>query len=103
MKRNEMLHKISEETGLAPEQVEQVYLSLVHTMSDTLSHGEEIVLIPELGIFAPRLWNNPGRNENSQRTRLEARYKIRFRPGKEMEKMLRLPQEDGYGAENGAE
>lgn len=98
MKRNEMLHKISEETGVTPEQVEQVYLSLVHTMSDALSHGEEVVLIPEWGIFIPHLWNNPGRNENSQRTRLDARYKVRFRPGREMEQMLKLPQEDIHDA-----
>lgn len=93
MKQEEMFHKISEETDVEMEQIEKVYHSMVRIISDTLSSGEEVVLIPEWGIFMPKLWDNPGRNENSQRTRQAAHYKVRFRPGKEMEKQLKLPQD----------
>lgn len=87
-----MFRKISQETALEQEQVEKVYRSMVQIISDTLSAGEEVVLIPEWGIFIPKLWDNPGRNDNSQRTRQAAHYKVRFRPGKEMEKQLKIPQ-----------
>lgn len=92
MERNEMFQKILEETGMELEQIEKVYFSMVHVMSDTLSRGEDVVLNPEWGLFAPKLWDNPGLNENSPRTRQAVRYKIRFRPGKEVEKQLKLPQ-----------
>lgn len=97
MKQEEMFHKISEETDVEIEQIKKVYGSMVRIISDTLSNGEEVVLIPEWGIFMPKLWDNPGRNENSQRTRQAAHYKVRFRPGKEMEKQLKLPQDHENG------
>ena len=99
MKQEEMFRKITQETAVEQELVEKVYRSMVQIISETLSAGEEVVLIPEWGIFIPKLWDNPGRNENSQRTRQATHYKVRFRPGKEMEKQLKLPQgnhdEDG--------
>lgn len=98
MKQEEMFHKISEETDVDVEQIKKVYGSMVRIISDTLSNGEEVVLIPEWGIFIPKLWDNPGRNENSQRTRQEAHYKVRFRPGKEMEKQLKLPRDRDNGS-----
>lgn len=98
MKQEEMFHKISEETDVEIEQIKKVYGSMVRIISDTLSNGEEVVLIPEWGIFIPKLWDNPGRNENSQRTRQEAHYKVRFRPGKEMEKQLKLPRDRDNGS-----
>lgn len=95
MKQEELFRKISEETRMGQEQVERVYYSMVHAMSDALSAGEEVALTPEWGIFIPKLWDNPGLNENSPRTRKEAHYKIRFRPGKEMEKKLKAPGASG--------
>lgn len=97
MEKNELFHKVSKETELDLAQIEKVYYSMVHLMSDALGEGEEVALVPEWGIFVPKLWDNPGRNENSPRTRRGACYKIRFRPGKEMEKQLKLPQ--GYNDE----
>lgn len=92
MKQEELFRKISEETDIGQEQVEQVYDSMVHIITDVLAGGEEVALNPEWGIFIPKLWDNPGMNEGSPRTRQQPRYKIRFRPGKEMEKKLRLPE-----------
>lgn len=94
MERKEMFQKILEETGVELEQIEKVYFSMVHVMSDTLSRGEDVALNPEWGLFAPKLWDNPGMNENSPRTRKAVQYKVRFRPGKEMEKLLKQPQQE---------
>lgn len=94
MERKEMFQRIMEETGVELEQIEKVYFSMVHVMSDTLGRGEDVVLNPEWGLFMPKLWDNPGMNENSPRTRKAVQYKIRFRPGKEMEKLLKQPQQD---------
>lgn len=95
MRQEELFRKISAETRMGQEQVERVYYSLVHAVSEALSEGEEVVLTPEWGAFIPKLWDNPGLNGDSPRTRKEARYKIRFRPGKEMEKKLRMPKGSG--------
>lgn len=94
MKQEELFRKISEETDIKQLQVEQVYSSMVHLITDALAEGEEVVLIPEWGIFIPKLWDNPGMNENSPRTRQAVHYKIRFRPGKEMENKLRINQDN---------
>lgn len=93
MKQEELFQRISEETNIEREKVEQVYSSMVHLITDTLAEGEEVVLIPEWGIFIPKLWDNPGLNENSPRTKHPVHYKIRFRPGKELEKKLKFLQD----------
>lgn len=98
MERKEMFQKILEETGVELEQIEKVYFSMVHVMSDTLGRGEDVVLTPEWGLFAPKLWDNLGLNENSPRTRKAAQYKVRFRPGKEMEKQLKQPELESHAA-----
>lgn len=92
MERKELFQKIMEETDVNLEQIEKVYLSMAHVISDTLGKGEEVTLNPELGLFAPKLWDNPGMNENSPRTRKDVRYKVRFRPGREMERCLKVTQ-----------
>lgn len=89
MQREELFRKIIEDTGLGQEQIEQIYFSMVSIITDALSRGEEVNLKPEWGSLIPKLWDNPALNENSQKTRKMARYKIRFRPGKEMERNLR--------------
>lgn len=93
MERKDILHEISEKTGVGQEQVEKTYYSMVSIISDALSRGEEVNLNPEWGSFIPKLWDNPALNENSPRTRKAARYKVRFRPGKEMEKGLKISQD----------
>lgn len=88
MKRDEMFQKISDDTGIELEQIEKVYLSMVKAMSETLCRGEEVVLLPEWGVYIPKEWDNTGLEENSPKTRKPAHYKIRFRPGNKLQKKL---------------
>lgn len=103
MIRKDLLSNISEKTGIAQEQVEIIYYSMVHTITESLSQGEEVNLKPEWGSFIPKMWDNPALNENSQRTRKLARYKIRFRVGKELENTLRISSESHSGTVSGLE
>lgn len=96
MNREAMLCQISEETGFELNQIEAMYLSMVHVISDALSSGEEVNLSKEWGSFIPKMWDNPALSDNSPRTRRTACYKVRFRPGKALEKQLVIPQ-DGDG------
>ena len=93
MERNEMFQKISKDTGMDLEQVERVYHSMIQVMSETLCRGEEIVLLPEWGVYIPKEWDNTGLDENSPKTRKPAHYKIRFRPGNKLQKKLVISPE----------
>lgn len=93
MERRELLHEISVKTGVSEDQVELTYDSMVSIIVDVLSRGKEVNLSPEWGNFVPKRWDNPALNENSPRTRKTACYKIRFRPGKELERGLKIPQD----------
>lgn len=88
MERNEMFQKISKDTGMETEQIEKVYHSMVKAMTETLCQGEEVVLLPEWGVYIPKEWDNTGLDENSPKTRKPAHYKIRFRPGNKLQKKL---------------
>lgn len=88
MEQGIMFQKISKDTGLELEQIEKVYYSMIRAMSESLSQGEEVVLLPEWGVFIPKEWDNIGLDENSPRTRKSAHYKIRFRPGNKLQKKL---------------
>lgn len=94
MERQELLQVVSKTTEYDLHQIEEIYNSLVGVMTETLSRGEKIVLSPELGIFIPKEWDNTSLQENSPRTRKAARYKIRFREGKELQKKL-IRSKDG--------
>lgn len=93
MERKEIVCEISRRTGVCQEQVEKTYYSMISIMADALSRGEEVNLNPEWGSFIPKLWDNQALNANSPRTRKVARYKIRFRPGNEIEKRLKILQD----------
>lgn len=90
MKRDEMFQKISNDTGIELNQIEKVYDSMIKTMSETLCQGEEVVLLPEWGVYIPKEWDNTGLDENSPKTRKPAHYKIRFRPGSKLQKKLEI-------------
>lgn len=90
MERNEMLQKISKDTGMNLEQIEKIYQSMAQVISDTLCQGEEVALMPELGLLIPKPWDNTGLDENSPRTRRPAHYKIRFRTGSKLQKALTI-------------
>lgn len=90
MKQEELLNKITEETKLERGTVEQMFLSMAGIISETLSRGEDVVLLPDLGTFISKLNDNPALGEHSPRTKKDTQYKIRFRPGKELEKRLKL-------------
>lgn len=90
MERNEMLKKISKDTGMELEQVEKIYLSMAQRISEALCKGEEVALMPELGLLIPKAWDNNGLDENSPRTRRPAHYKIRFRTGSKLQKDLMI-------------
>ncbi len=96
MKQNEMFQKISEDTGMELGQIEKVYRSMIKTMSETLCQGEEVVLLPEWGVYIPKEWDNTGLDENSPKTKRPAHYKIRFRPGSKLQKKLVIaPEKNG--------
>lgn len=88
MERNEMFQKISKDTGMDLEQIEKVYCSMIKAMTESLCHGEEVVLLPEWGVYIPKEWDNTGLDENSPKTRKPAHYKVRFRPGNKLQKKL---------------
>ena len=88
MERDEMFQKISKDTGMELEQIEKVYHSMIQTMSETLCKGEEVVLLPEWGVYIPKIWDNIGLDENSPKTRKSAHYKVRFRPSGKLQKKL---------------
>lgn len=88
MEQNEMFQKVSKDTGMELEQIEKVYHSMVKAMTETLGRGEEIVLLPEWGVYIPKEWDNTGLDENSPKTRKPAQYKVRFRPGSKLQKKL---------------
>lgn len=90
MERNEMLLKISKDTGMDLEQIEKIYQSMAQTISDALCQGEEVALMPELGLLIPKPWDNTGLDDNSPRTRRPAHYKIRFRTGSKLQKALTI-------------
>lgn len=93
MEQNEMFQKVSKDTGMELEQIEKVYHSMVKAMTETLGRGEEIVLLPEWGVYIPKAWDNTGLDENSPKTRKPAHYKIRFRPGNKLQKKLVIAPE----------
>lgn len=91
MEREELLQRVSDTSGVAVEDVERVYESMAECIIDALSEGDSVMLMPELGSFLSKLNDNTARNENSPRTPRNAVYKVRFRPGKTMEKRLTVP------------
>lgn len=100
MDREELLKKVSDTSGISMNDVKRVYDSMTVCIIDALSAGDNVMLMPELGAFQPKLNDNTARNENSPRTPRKAVYKVRFRPGKIMEKRLmidplHLEQENG--------
>lgn len=94
MECNEMLKKISKDTGMELEQVEKIYQSMAQAISETLCKGEEVALMPELGLLIPKAWDNTGLDDNSPRTRRPPHYKVRFRTGSKLQKALMISPEE---------
>lgn len=90
MKREEFLKQVSDTSGVPEREVTQVYEAMTACIIRSLSEGDDVVLLPELGSFVPKLNDNTARNEHSPRTPRDAVYKIRFRPGKAMEQKLKV-------------
>lgn len=86
MNCDELLKKVSDTSGIPLEDVKCVYENMAACILETLSEGENVVLMPELGAFITKLNDNMSRNENSPRTPRNAVYKVRFRPAKKLEK-----------------
>lgn len=90
MEREEFLKNVADTSGLSEQQVKHVYEAMAACIIKSLSEGDNVILLPELGSFLPKLNDNTARNENSPRTPRDAAYKIRFRPGKAMESKLKV-------------
>lgn len=89
MEREEFLKQVADVSGMSEQEVTHVYEAMTSCIIRSLSEGDNVILLPELGSFVPKLNDNTARNENSPRTPREAAYKIRFRPGKVMEQKLK--------------
>lgn len=88
MNCDELLKRVSDNTGIPLDEVRSVYESMAACILETLSEGENVILTPELGSFLTRLNDNTSRNENSPRMPRNPVYKVRFRPAKKLGKKM---------------
>ncbi|MCD7909849.1 MAG: HU family DNA-binding protein [Clostridium sp.] len=88
MDRDGLILKIAERSGYSEEETRRFYGVLVEMFNEILGRGESIECLPEWGSFAPKLRDNPGRQENSPRKEKKPHYYIRFRPSKQFERDL---------------
>lgn len=92
MEREEFLKNVADDAGMSVREVESVYEAITSRIIRSLSEGDNVILLPEFGSFLAKLNDNVARNENSPRTPRNAVYKIRFRPGKDMEQKLKISE-----------
>lgn len=92
MEREEFLKNVADDAGMSVREVESVYEAMTSRIIRSLSEGDNVILLPEFGSFLAKLNDNVARNANSPRTPRDAVYKIRFRPGKNMEQKLKISE-----------
>ena len=90
MKKEELVKKIAEKTGLKRSEVEKTLKAFVETLGEALEKGERIA-IPGLGIFNVRERKaRKGRNPRTgKEIKIPARKTIRFKPAKSLSEKVK--------------
>lgn len=98
MTKRDLVTRISEETGLAQQEVQAVVQKVLDYISEAVARAETVELrnfgVFEVKVRKARIGRNPNRPETD--VRIPPRAVVKFKPGKEMrEAVLKLtPKEE---------
>ena len=96
MTKKKLIHSISQEKGIHPNDVRHVIQSFLDKMTDCLSEGERLEF-RDFGVFEvvkrkQKIGRNPKKAE--QPIVIPARNAVKFTPGKRMRKSIELKERD---------
>lgn len=98
MTKRDLVTRISEETGLAQQEVQEVVQRVLDYISEAVAKGQTVELrnfgVFEVKVRKARIGRNPNRPETD--VRIPPRAVVKFKPGKEMrEAVLKLTPKEG--------
>ena len=90
---NQFTEKCSREVGCTEAVADRVIGIFLENVAKELSQGNTVDLGADFGVFSTRL-REPHLAENSLRTPKDSRYKVIFREGKGLKKLLKVKPSD---------